>query len=371
MLTRFEVTNFKNFEDTLIFDLTQTKKFQFNEACVESGVVKKALIYGRNGTGKSNLGYAIFDIVKHLTTKNVNNQYYNNYLNANSNQLVASFVYEFQFPHGKVRYCYTKENHASLLKEKLEINNKLFAEVDREKSIKSTINAKGAESLKTEIENRHVSIVSYIHNNAFLDKRDKDNKAFYEFIDFVENMLFFRSLNDGNAYMGHSVGEKGISEDIIEHDNVKSFEVFLNKMGIDCKLEVLDPTGLKLLLLKYKNRMIPFYEAASSGTRALSLFYFWFQRMQEGNIKFIFIDEFDAFYHFELSKHIIEILKELDIQVILTTHNTALMSNELLRPDCYFLINHSKIKNLSNITVKELREAHNIEKMYKAHAFEI
>ena len=47
------------------------------------------------------------------------------------------------------------------------------------------------------------------------------------------------------------------------------------------------------------------------------------------------------------------------------------MSNELLRPDCYFLINDSKISNLSNLTVKELREAHNIEKMYKAHAFAI
>ncbi len=371
MLTRFEVSNFKNFNDNLILDLTETKKFKFNEECVENSIVKKALIYGQNGTGKSNLGYAIFDILKHLTTKNVNNEIYNNYLNADNGEKTVSFVYEFQFKSGKVRYCYTKEDHSTLLKEKLEINNKIFASVDREKSIESIINAKGAESLKKNIENKHVSIVSYIKNNAFLDEKNKENKAFYEFIDFVENMLFFRSLNDGNSYMGHAVGGKEIDQDIIDHGNVKEFEVFLNKLEIKCKLDVLEIGGLKILVFVFKNKVIPFYDVASSGTRALALFYFWFQRMKEKNIKFIFIDEFDAFYHFELAKNIITILKEQDIQIILTTHNTALMSNELLRPDCYFLINNSKINNLSNLTVKELREAHNIEKMYKAHAFAI
>ena len=371
MLTRFEVKNFKNFENTLSFDLTKTKKFKFNEECVENGIVKKALIYGHNGTGKSNLGYAIFDILKHLTTKNVNDELYQNYLNANNNIKTASFIYEFKFNNGTVKYSYTKEDHSSLIKEKLEINNRIFAEVDREKSVKSVINAKGAESLKKDIENKHVSLVSYINNNAFLNQEDKDNKTFYEFIEFIDNMLFFRSLNDGNSYMGHSVGGKEIDKDIIEHDNVKAFENFLNRLGIKCKLDVLDPNGLKLLVFVFENKKIPFYDIASSGTRALALFYFWFQRMQKENIKFIFIDEFDAFYHFELSKNIIEILKKLDIQIIVTTHNTSLMSNELLRPDCYFLINGSKIGNLANLTDKELREAHNIEKMYKAKAFGI
>jgi AAA15 family ATPase/GTPase len=84
MLTRFEVSNFKNFNDNLVLDLTETKKFKFNEECVENSIVKKALIYGHNGTGKSNLGYAIFDIVKHLTAKNVNNEFYKHYTNADN-----------------------------------------------------------------------------------------------------------------------------------------------------------------------------------------------------------------------------------------------------------------------------------------------
>ena len=47
------------------------------------------------------------------------------------------------------------------------------------------------------------------------------------------------------------------------------------------------------------------------------------------------------------------------------------MSNDLLRPDCYFLMYKDSIKSLAKNTTKELREAHNIEKMYKAGSFDV
>ncbi len=67
MLKRFEVTNFKNFKEKFVFDLSDTKNYSFNEECVENGIVKTGLIYGANGCGKSNLGYAIMDIKTHLS----------------------------------------------------------------------------------------------------------------------------------------------------------------------------------------------------------------------------------------------------------------------------------------------------------------
>ena len=63
MLKKFEVTNFKNFKDTLSFDLSNTKMYEFNVECVSKGVVNKSLVYGYNGIGKSNLGFAIFDLI--------------------------------------------------------------------------------------------------------------------------------------------------------------------------------------------------------------------------------------------------------------------------------------------------------------------
>jgi AAA15 family ATPase/GTPase len=77
MLTRFEVKNFKNFKDNFVLDFTKTKNYNFNPECVKDGVVNKAIIYGPNGIGKSNLGFAIFDIVSHLTDKNRNLEFYN------------------------------------------------------------------------------------------------------------------------------------------------------------------------------------------------------------------------------------------------------------------------------------------------------
>jgi hypothetical protein len=45
------------------------------------------------------------------------------------------------------------------------------------------------------------------------------------------------------------------------------------------------------------------------------------------------------------------------------------MTNDLLRPDCYFVMSEKEIKPFSERTPKELRKAHNIEKMYRAGAF--
>ena len=102
------------------------------------------------------------------------------------------------------------------------------------------------------------------------------------------------------------------------------------------------------------------------------MFYFWLQRLrEEEKVSFLFIDEFDAFYHHELSAFLVNELKKTGIQFILTTHNTSIIINDLLRPDCYFLIYKESIKSLAKCTSKELREAHNIEKMYKAGLFNV
>ena len=89
----------------------------------------------------------------------------------------------------------------------------------------------------------------------------------------------------------------------------------------------------------------------------------------DSKVSFVFIDEFDAFYHHELSKLIVKKLMQTGIQFVVTTHNTSLMSNDLMRPDCYYLMGNNKIKPLSCCTEKELRYVHNIEKIYKGGGF--
>ena len=84
------------------------------------------------------------------------------------------------------------------------------------------------------------------------------------------------------------------------------------------------------------------------------MLYFWIHRIKK-DASFVFIDEFDAFYHFELSYEVCRRLFGLDCQVFTSSHNTYLMTNDLLRPDCNFILNENKVKALCDCTDKELR----------------
>lgn len=370
MLSKIEVSNFKNFNENFVFDLSDTSSFSFNPECVKNKIVNKAMIYGQNGCGKSNLGFAIFDIILHLTDKEKELTYYKNYLNADSNEKVATFKFTFKFDESVVEYNYTKTDYQTLKSEKLIINGNVFASIDKNKSSIFETSAKGAENLKKDIGDSNISVISYIDKNTVLED-DSINRVFKKFINFVNSMLYFRSLDD-KCYMGLQQGGGFIGHDIIEHGNLKDFENFLNEIGVNCKLISKKQGEKEEIFFKFKNKEIDFFDVASSGTRTLALFYMWYQRLKEENkVSFLFIDEFDAFYHHNLSRTVIERLKEVtNTQVIVTTHNTSIISNDLLRPDCYFLMYPDKIKSLAKSTQKELREAHNIEKMYRAGSFE-
>jgi len=368
MLTKFSVSNFKGFNTNFVFDLQNTNAYTFNSESIKNGVVNNALIYGHNGVGKSNLGLALFDIINHLTDYQTNEFEYAIYLNALNKSTIAHFQYEFIFDSHKVVYEYKKTSSKTILYEKFSINGRAIAFIDREKSDEAIVDLKGAENLKKELPNHNLSLLKYIVNNTVLDENE-DNKTFYSFFQFVTGMLFFRSLQQ-NMYLGLQVGNYNIDEDIIEKGNVTNLETFLNKAGIECKLAVVKEIDKEVIAFDFEGKMIPFNKIASQGTRALRLFYAWLQRIKEkSKVSFLFIDEFDAFYHHELSALIVEELKKTGVQFILTTHNTSNITNDLLRPDCYFLMNKNAIKSLAKSTDKELREAHNIEKMYKAGTF--
>ena len=182
--------------------------------------------------------------------------------------------------------------------------------------------------------------MKYVNSNSILVD-NTENKIFKQFIDFVERMLLFYSL-DSRGYEGFMNGTEGIAEGIVN--------------------------GRKAIYCHFENQDANFFKIASTGTRSLALFYYWYLRMEDAS--FVFMDEFDAFYRFELSESVEKRLKEIKgVQIFTTTHNTDLMSNDLLRPDSYFILKDNKIKAISELTEKELRQAHNLQKMYKAGAF--
>lgn len=369
MLKKFSVSNFKGFEAEMVFDLTSANGYTFNTLCIEEGVVNNCMIYGHNGCGKSNLGLAIFDIIGHLTDKHRDLKRYQNYLNAYSPDEVATFSYEFLLEGKTVRYEYKKSDYTTMVCESLWIGNKEVVKFDRnDGNTKFTTSLKGTEMLNKEISDSTLSVLKYIKNNSVL-VQNMENRVFQSFYAYVENMLFFRSLED-RTYLGQEMDIKStITTEIIKRGKVKEFETFLNEANVKCKLAVVETLNGQDLAFDFGNKKLLFTSVMSTGTSAVMLFFYWYMYIQEAKVSFVFIDEFDAFYHHDLSKLIIKKLMQTRVQFIVTTHNTSLMSNDLMRPDCYYLMGNNKILPLSRCTEKELREVHNIEKIYKAGGF--
>ncbi|TDS92941.1 hypothetical protein EDF84_112113 [Erwinia rhapontici] len=368
MLKKFEVCGFRGFENNFTLDLEQKKNYEFNKESVNNGIIKTAVIYGKNGSGKSNLSHAIFDLVTQLTSSPKLPSFFSrNYLNAKNKNSISKFKYHFRFGGDELIYFYDKKSARDIVREGLDINGVNYIYIDREKSNIAKIDIPGTENLNkdfTESEGT-VSVISYVNNNTIFGEGNISS-VFRMFIGYVKGMLFFRSP-EGNTFIGVEHEGKGICEDIIAHDNLEEFENFLNANGVQCKLTEYEGTNGKNIGFKFDEVVIPFYEIASTGTKSLGLFFFWMQRIK--SISLICIDEFDAFYHHELSANLVRILRDVKAQVILTTHNTSIMSNEYLRPDCYFEMDNEEVLPLSEKTDKELREAHNLEKIYKAGGF--
>ena len=375
MLCFFSVKNFKGFKDTIALDLSASN-YEFNHECVRDGYAHKALIYGYNGVGKSNLGLAIMDIIINLTDKEKALLLDNNYCNAETENKIAEFTYKFKFTDSIVEYSYGKTGSESLVYEYLYINEKRIVAYNRVTNEPLTINLQGAQTLNKDITKIPISVLKYIKSNAALEQSPEADVLSW-FFNFVDRMLFFRNLDD-RTYVGYEVGTHRMFETIINNKHFEQFVQFLASAEVPANLKYQKVGNEYNVYFSYRTEqekfsIIDFFDNCSTGMKSLSVFFYWMQNalFNEDPPSFIYIDEFDAFYHQRLAEYVIKAIKKIkECQFILTTHDTGVMSNEIMRPDCLFLMYKDKIQAVSASTEKELRFAHNIEKMYRAGAFD-
>lgn len=121
MLKKFTLRNYKNFKNEISIDFENIAGYQFNMDCLYEGTIGKMLIYGRNATGKTNLGNALLDIVATMFGRR---RYTRNevFLNADSTENVATFSYEFEFNGTDVSYKYSRVSGEKLQDEALFVN---------------------------------------------------------------------------------------------------------------------------------------------------------------------------------------------------------------------------------------------------------
>lgn len=382
MLKRFEVSNYRTFGKKITVDFSNVGGYQFNQDCVTNNVLSKIIIYGRNATGKTNLGNALLDIIDIIFPENESMFQNSNFLNADSEERYAEFLYVFQFNNVEVEYCYKKLSNEQLLEETLKIDGHTLFEMNFEEQVGTffyldTINVESVllerylESLswsKNEEQNRihfnSIPLLRWLINNTLL----QEDSILLQLNDYVKCMRMIqvgRYVGRSSEYLNNSFF------DMLDRDNnLQDFEEFLNVMGVDCELVMHTlPDGKKELYFVHNN-LVPFYPTASSGTKALMDLYRRLHFAKEASL--LYIDEYDAFYHYEMSENVLKYFKYRypSCQLILTTHNTNLMTNKLMRPDGLFILSRDgRLTALCDATERELREGHNLEKLYISGEF--
>ena len=382
MLKKFQVRNYKNFRDTLTFDFGKVGGYRFNQECICDDVIGTCIVYGRNATGKTNLGHAIGDIFD-VIISNSRFRGSEEFLNADSSESVAQFCYEFEFDGISVVYEYSKREDGKLTIEQLLVDGKMVYCLDFERRVFTDLDLDiiGVEMIQldryvdsissddSELEDsiNRLSFLRYILNNSAIASEAVIRKL----EDYVRRMRFYGVGHQFNSAITLREN-KAFVEYLAKEDNLADFQEFLNVMGISCELDLESFSDGESNLCFKHNKPIPFFGTASSGTVSLVNLYKRFVVALK-RPSFIYMDEFDAFYHYEMSEKVVQFFKHRfsQCQVVMTTHNTNLMSNQLMRPDCLFILSgEGKLTALCDATERELREGHNLEKLYIGGEFE-
>lgn len=371
MLKKFTVKNYKNFKDEISLDFSKIAGYQFNKDCLSMGLVGKMLIYGRNATGKTNFGRALLDIERLMYDMSRNGEK-SVLINADSRDDTAKFIYEFKFGNDEVIYKYSRFANAELCDEELSINGNVIFKCDfkNNKFDFQGLNIISAETVNTNRyliqDNDVLSFLRWLINNTSFSY----NSVLIKLSEYVNKMDLITVGN--NRIESSTIDYSKFFEDLKNPVHLQNFEDFLNLMGIECKLVLKElPDGQVELYFDHK-KLVPFYSTASSGTLALTNLY---QKIVSKAVEssLVYLDEFDAFYHYEMAEKLISFFKTKypKCQFIMTSHNTNLMTNKIMRPDCLFILSsRGTLTALCDATERELREGHNLEKMYISGEFE-
>lgn len=225
MLTRFVVKNYRGFADNVEWNLAHPCSYSFNTDAIKNGIVKNGVIYGPNGSGKSNLGLAIFDIANHLSHNWKKPDYYLNYASAYEYSRPVDFEYVFKFGEDIISYRYSKvarDLKGIIVKEQLLLNEEelLYKDTNTLRLNKEfALTDAAIDNLKNSANN--ISIVNYLLSVAPFP----EGHALLKLRSFVENMLFFRSL-DNREFIGLKEGGSNIEEYIINNNLTEDFSNF-------------------------------------------------------------------------------------------------------------------------------------------------
>ena len=274
MLKRFVVENYKNFKERTEINFGAVRSYSFNDYCTKDGILNKSILLGKNGSGKTNLGLALFDIVGTLTDNTILPEQADqgSFLNGESVNKFAVFEYEFQMGEKTIRYVYHKTDFFNIVYEMMEVDGELVFRRDGKSGEYSGLKEYGAGTLRIDLIDGRLSVLRYVYANTVQDVTSPI--AFV--MDFVRHMLYFKSDSVGNAFIGYGKAGEDIYGFIADNRLTMDLQRMLGEIaGVETDLSSINMPGVPgTLVQRIGDKQIPFDSVSSSGIRAFVRFYY-------------------------------------------------------------------------------------------------
>ena len=376
MITKISINNINSIDNiTLSFD---KDKYKYLDTMIfNTNYVNPIAIYGTNGSGKTSLLFAISTLIS-LLTSDINNlsPFTPNFINVqkkiddvlSKRQKINNFnkfyskiksSLELSFIVNDTIYSYYIEtNNTAITKEYLKEKNKIV--FNRYKNFyvfnKNKINI--SESLYPTL--------------RLLSNEGNKNKTINTVFEYLSNIAYIDASR--KHYLINSFNKKTYLDVLVEYSpavkkllkKYKEFPIYLLEKQIN-------ELGQQSYFLNInKNDKDTFklpIELMSAGMQNNSFLLSTILSLPKNGT--LILDELDQALHPTTIHDFLNIVKEKNIQLIFTSHNTNLLQK--LRPDQIFFAHwqegFSTYKKLSNI-YQNIREVNNIEKMYLSSMFD-
>lgn len=415
MIIEFKVENFLSFKDLTTLSMIKAKSFKEHQDThtipvdKNLSLLKSAIVYGNNASGKSNLLEAmefmkqiILNSFRDALLENSDRKFPLEKFALNSKTEVESTFFEVSFIHNNTKYRYgfeidydkvvaewlyhTTSKEVYLFKrdlQKIEVNKSAFKEgLGKEEDVKenvlflSILATLGKETSSSIVEwFKKVNIINGIHDRGHkrytIDKLKSDKNFFnwvLHFIKYLEISNLSTTEEDVNEIDLETLKEKEKDEEII------------NLLTSIHKIQSKQPKRDQLITYhrKYDENnvfidTVPFNfdKQESEGTKKLLyLLGPWYDTLKNGKV--LIIDELDSRLHSHLTLRLIDFFHKCNsnkAQLICAVHDITLLNKETFRRDQIWFVEKnqfgaSELISLADFKTDKVRNKSAFDKNY-------
>lgn len=367
MLKSYEITNFKSFKNTTVFDLKKTNYQILSDINTQNDILKGVMFVGANASGKSNSIIAIKFLLDCLLGKS--DIAMDSYICLFSDNPIMTLKYSFVIDNNDIEYKFSYQRIDKKLNEDLFLNGeKIFS---RDGSV-ATVNIT-EETTHTDVPKNTLFLRDIYFNTKF-----RGSEILQKWFDFLSNSVYF------DLYEKTAIQYKDVDlslKSYIEENGADRINSFFDEYSFGQRIEYEKSSKGNLISVEAPEKVIYFkrkgidepipYLLESLGNRTLLQLLPAFFHCIENN-GMLLLDEFSSGFHNDLEELLIRYFmkKSNKSQLIFVSHSTNLISNSLLRPDQLYSVDFGKggsyIKRFSS---EKPREAQNLEKMYLGGVF--